>query len=45
MLGEDVSELEAFVDKFHSGDLSFEDLKDMNIRLSIGVIRCIAAEE
>ena len=45
MFGEDVSELEAFIDKFHSGDLTFEDLKNMNITLSIGTIKCTSAEE
>ena len=43
--GDDVSELEAFLDKFHSGKLTFEDLKNMNIELSVGTIRCIGAEE
>ena len=43
--GDDVSELKAFMDKFHFGELTFEDLKNMNITLSIGTIKCIAAEE
>ena len=45
MYGDDVSELETFMDKYHSGNLTFEDLKNMDISLSIGTIKCIAAEE
>ncbi len=45
MYGDDVSELEKFIDKFHSGKLTFKDLKNLNISLSIGTIKCIAAEK
>ncbi len=45
MFGEDVSELERFVDKFHSGDLSFDDIKNLDISLSIGTIKCTSIQE
>ncbi len=45
MFGEDVSELEAFMDKFHNGNLTFEDIRNLNIELSIGTIKCISIEE
>ena len=45
MFGEDVSELESFMDKFYNGELTCEDIKKMNIELSIGTIKCIAFED
>ena len=45
MFGEDVSELEAFMDRFHNGKLSFEDIRSLNITLSIGTIKCIGTQE
>ncbi len=38
---ENVSSLEEFMNLYESGKLTNEDIKNMNIQLSIGTIKCI----
>lgn len=37
---EQLNELEKFLDKYYDGSLTMEDIKKLNIRLSIGNIFC-----
>jgi len=38
--GDDVSQLQIFIDKYEEGELTSDDIKNMNIVLAIGTIKC-----
>lgn len=37
--------LESFLDKYYSGDLTVDDLRNLNVDLSLGPIRCTEVQE
>ena len=43
--GDDVTDLKEFMDKYHSGSLSWDDIRNMNFELSIGTIKCTDLQE
>lgn len=43
--GEDTSEIDQLLDKYNNGELSWEDIKKININLSIGTIKCVLVED
>lgn len=43
--GDDVSQLQNFIDKYEDGELTSDDIKSMNIVLTIGTIKCVDFEE
>ena len=45
MFGDDVSSLEELLRKHHNGKLAWNDIKNMNIELSVGTIKCIDFQE
>lgn len=41
----ELDKLEAFLDKYHEGTLTIEDLKSLDVKLSIGEIVCNSVTE
>ena len=43
--GEDTSAIDDIMNKYSDGDLTWDDIKNMSISLSIGTIKCIKLED
>ena len=43
--GDDVTGLRSFLNRYHSGELTWEDIGNMNFELNIGSIKCIDIQE
>ena len=43
--GDDTRDLQNFLDKYHSGSMCWDDIRNMNFELSVGSIKCIDLQE
>ena len=43
--GDDTTELQDFLNRYHSGELTWDDIRNMSFELSIGSIKCIDIQE
>ena len=43
--GDDVTDLQEFLNKYRSEGLSWDDIKNMNFELSVGSIKCVDLQE
>lgn len=43
--GDDTTELQDFLNRYHSGELTWDDIRNMSFELSIGTIKCTDLQE